>query len=45
MTLSDADLGLPAIVIAIEHYGRIARTLQKEMPVHRRRKALMKKQP
>jgi carboxypeptidase Q len=28
-----ADLGLPAIVIAVEHYGRIARTLEKEMPV------------
>jgi hypothetical protein len=28
-----ADLGLPAVVIAIEHYGRIVRTLQKEMPV------------
>jgi hypothetical protein len=28
-----ADLGLPAIVLAVEHYGRIARTLEKEMPV------------
>jgi hypothetical protein len=28
-----ADLGLPAVVIAVEHYGRIVRTLQKEMPV------------
>jgi hypothetical protein len=28
-----ADLGLPQIVIAIEHYGRIARTLEKNMPV------------
>jgi carboxypeptidase Q len=27
------DLGLPQIVIAIEHYGRIARTLEREMPV------------
>ncbi len=27
------DLGLPQIVIAIEHYGRIARTLEKNMPV------------
>jgi len=27
------DLGLPAIVIAIEHYGRIVRTLEKKMPV------------
>jgi hypothetical protein len=27
------DLGLPQIVIAIEHYGRIARTLEKKMPV------------
>src|SRR5262245_7822406 len=29
----DADPGLPAIVIAVEHYGRIVRTLQKDMPV------------
>ena len=29
----NADLGLPAIVIAVEHYGRIARTLEKDMPV------------
>jgi carboxypeptidase Q len=29
----NADLGLPAIVIAVEHYGRIARTLQRDMPV------------
>jgi carboxypeptidase Q len=29
----DADTGLPAIVIAVEHYGRIVRTLLKEMPV------------
>ena len=27
------DLGLPAIVIAIENYGRIVRTLEKNMPV------------
>jgi hypothetical protein len=27
------DLGLPQIVIAVEHYGRIARTLEKKMPV------------
>jgi carboxypeptidase Q len=27
------DLGLPQIVIAVEHYGRIARTLEKNMPV------------
>lgn len=27
------DLGLPQIVIAAEHYGRIVRTLQKDMPV------------
>lgn len=27
------DLGLPQIVVAIEHYGRIARTLEKNMPV------------
>ena len=29
----NADPGLPAIVIAVEHYGRIVRTLQKDMPV------------
>ena len=29
----NADLGLPALVIAVEHYGRIVRTLQKGMPV------------
>ena len=28
-----ADLGLPQIVIAVEHYGRIARTLERDMPV------------
>jgi hypothetical protein len=28
-----ADPGLPQIVIAVEHYGRIARTLEKKMPV------------
>ena len=27
------DLGLPQIVIAIEHYGRIVRTLERKMPV------------
>jgi carboxypeptidase Q len=27
------DLGLPQIVIAIEHYGRIVRTLEKNQPV------------
>jgi len=27
------DLGLPQIVVAVEHYGRIARTLEKNMPV------------
>jgi carboxypeptidase Q len=27
------DLGLPQIVISIEHYGRIARTLERKMPV------------
>ena len=27
------DLGLPQIVVAVEHYGRIARTLEKKMPV------------
>jgi hypothetical protein len=29
----NAPMGLPAIVIAVEHYGRIVRTLQKDMPV------------
>ena len=29
----NADPGLPAIVVAVEHYGRIVRTLQKNMPV------------
>lgn len=29
----NADPGLPAIVIAVEHYGRVVRTLQKDMPV------------
>jgi carboxypeptidase Q len=29
----NADAGLPAVVIAVEHYGRIVRTLQKKMPV------------
>ena len=28
-----ADPGLPAIVISVEHYGRIVRTLDKSMPV------------
>lgn len=30
---SVTELGPPQIVVAVEHYGRIARTLQKEMPV------------
>ncbi|HSC27246.1 MAG TPA: M20/M25/M40 family metallo-hydrolase [Vicinamibacterales bacterium] len=30
---ANADLGLPSVGIAIEHYGRIVRTLEKEMPV------------
>jgi hypothetical protein len=30
---SVTDLGLPQIVIAIEHYGRIVRTLERKMPV------------
>jgi hypothetical protein len=29
----NADTGLPAVVIAVEHYGRIVRTLQKDVPV------------
>ena len=29
----NADLGVPAVVIAVEHYGRILRTLEKKMPV------------
>ena len=29
----NADAGLPAVVIAVEHYGRIVRTLQKNVPV------------
>jgi hypothetical protein len=29
----NADLGLPSVTIAVEHYGRIVRTLQKNMPV------------
>ena len=29
----NADVGLPALVIAVEHYGRIVRTLEKNMPV------------
>lgn len=29
----NTDPALPAIVLAVEHYGRIARTLDKEMPV------------
>jgi hypothetical protein len=28
-----ADLGLPAIAITVEHYGRMVRTLEKKMPV------------
>jgi hypothetical protein len=27
------DLGLPSVTIAVEHYGRILRTLDKKMPV------------
>jgi hypothetical protein len=27
------DLGLPSVTIAVEHYGRILRTLEKKMPV------------
>jgi hypothetical protein len=27
------DLGMPQVVIAVEHYGRIVRTLEKNMPV------------
>jgi carboxypeptidase Q len=29
----DANLGVPAVTIAVEHYGRMARTLEKNMPV------------
>ena len=29
----NVDAGLPALVVAVEHYGRIARTLQKNLPV------------
>ena len=29
----NAPAGLPSIAIAVEHYGRIARTLEKQMPV------------
>ena len=29
----DADLGLPSVTIAVEHYGRIFRTLEKNIPV------------
>jgi hypothetical protein len=29
----NAPAGLPSITIAVEHYGRIARTLEKDMPV------------
>jgi Zn-dependent M28 family amino/carboxypeptidase len=29
----DADLGVPAIAIAVEHYGRLARTLEKNQPL------------
>ena len=32
----NADAGLPAVVIAVEHYGRIVRALQKNMPVEDR---------
>ena len=27
------DLGMPQVVVAVEHYGRIVRTLEKNMPV------------
>jgi hypothetical protein len=30
---ANADVGLPAVVVAVEHYGRIVRTLDKNMPV------------
>src|SRR5688572_1876911 len=30
---ANADLGLPSVTIAVEHYGRIARTLEKQQPV------------
>jgi hypothetical protein len=30
---ANADLGLPSVTIAIEHYGRIVRTLEKQQPV------------
>jgi carboxypeptidase Q len=29
----NANLGVPAVTIAVEHYGRIVRTLEKKMPV------------
>ena len=29
----NAEAGLPAVVVAVEHYGRIVRTLQKDLPV------------
>jgi hypothetical protein len=31
--LANADPGVPAIVVAVEHYGRIFRTLEKKIPV------------
>ena len=30
---ANADLGLPSVTIAVEHYGRIVRNLEKQMPV------------
>ena len=30
---ANAPAGLPAVVIAVEHYGRIVRTLERKMPV------------
>jgi hypothetical protein len=29
----NAPMGVPTVVIAVEHYGRLARTLQRKMPV------------
>jgi hypothetical protein len=29
----DAPMGVPALTVAVEHYGRILRTLEKKMPV------------
>jgi hypothetical protein len=30
---ADAPMGVPALTVAVEHYGRILRTLEKKMPV------------